>query len=132
MEEDKSYTYFSIIGNFKTTDVIKLLDMKPIEKWDIGDKIRYRKRVDFARINLVQSNIDTLILEEQVQDIVSLLKPKILILQEIFEKYDVKYCIQMVGYLNEVEMPSISFNSNIIEFCYLTNSVIDCDLYDMR
>lgn len=132
MDEYKSYTYFAIVGNFKTKDIIKLLDMKPVEKWDIGDKLKYRDAVDFAKIKLVKSTKNTLILEEQAQEIVSILKPKIPILQEIFERYDVKYFIQTVGYFNEDGIPAISFDKDVIEFCYLTNSAIDCDLYDMR
>jgi len=129
---EESYTYFAIIGNFRTLDIVQLLNMKPITKWDIGDHGIYGNILDFARIDLVKSNIDTLVLEEQAQEIVSLLKPKIPILQEISQKYEVKYIIQTVGYLNEDGIPAISFGRDIIEFCYLTNSVIDCDLYDMR
>ncbi len=132
MDRIKSYTYFGISGNYKTEDVLELLDMDVVEKWDIGDKGKYKDKLDFARINLVKSMKDTLALEEQVQEVVSALKPKIPVLQEILERFDVKYCLVVVGYFDERGIPSIAFDKDVIEFCYLTKTAIDCDLYDWR
>ncbi len=132
MNEEKTYTYFAITGNFTTKDIIQLLKIEPIEAKDIGDKGIYKDKLDFARIELVKSDKDTMILEEQVEEVVNMLKPKIDILKKIYDMYDVTFAIETVAYLSGDIMPAITYNKNIIEFCYLTNSIIDCDLCDFR
>ncbi len=126
-----SYTYFCIVGDYKTEDVLKLLDMESIEKWDIGDEDEYDEKLDCAEIRLVESKEDTLILEEQAQEIVALLKPKIPVLQKILSKFDIQYFLEIVGYFGEDGIPAITFGEDVLEFCYLTKTVIECDLYDL-
>lgn len=128
--KEYSYTYFSINGNFITKDVISRIGIEPVEKWDIGDTGKYNNTYDFSNITLVESDKRTLILEEQIDEIVELLYPKISVLQEINRLYDVRYVLQIVGKATDETLPSISFNKKIIEFCYLTSTIIDCDLYN--
>lgn len=128
--KDYSYTYFCINGNFITKDVISRIGIEPVEKWDIGDAGEYNKTLDFSNITLVESDKKTFILEEQIDEIVELLFPKIKVLQEISRLYDVRYVLQIVGKATDETLPAISFNKKIIEFCYLTGTIIDCDLYN--
>lgn len=45
---NKCYTYFKIVGNFKTDEISQMLGLTPDEKWDIGDFRRNGTKYDFA------------------------------------------------------------------------------------
>ncbi len=87
--------------------------------------------MDCAEIRLVESREDTMILEEQAQEIVALLKPKMSVLQKILSQFDLQYLLAVVGYFDEDGIPAITFGEDVLEFCYLTKTVIECDLYDL-
>ncbi|MGD9570008.1 MAG: DUF4279 domain-containing protein [Sedimentibacter sp.] len=57
------------------------------------------------------------------------LKNKIEVLKQIKEQYDVYYVIMIVPEIYGEESPFISFNEEIIEFCYLTGTTIEVDMY---
>ncbi|KGK82715.1 hypothetical protein DP73_20380 [Desulfosporosinus sp. HMP52] len=57
------------------------------------------------------------------------LKTKIPILKAIKEQYDVDYVIMIVPEIYGDEHPFISFNEEIIKFCYLTGTTIEVDMY---
>lgn len=128
--KNASYTYFDISGNFNTKQILELLEIEPIEKWDIGNPGKYIEKHNIASIKLVESKRKTLILEEQVEEVLEVLNPKIEVLQKIRKTFDVKYVLQIVGIPNNDDLPSVSFGEDAIKFCYLTNTIIDCDLYN--
>ena len=57
------------------------------------------------------------------------LKNKILELNQIKALYDVIFCIMFVPHIFGEEQPIMSFNKEIIEFCYLTGTTIEVDMY---
>lgn len=61
---------------------------------------------------------------------ISDLVPKILLLQEIKQKYDVAFFLEVVPELYAGETtPALAPNKDVIEFCYKTDTLIDIDLY---
>ncbi len=67
--------------------------------------------------------------EEQCRKIVRQLRPLIPQLQEIKKEYNVDYTIIIVPYIYNEDTPVLGFDSEIIEFCYLTGTEIIVDLY---
>lgn len=67
--------------------------------------------------------------EEQCLKIVRELSPKIPILNKIYEQYNVDFAIEVVPKVFHEQAPILCFNREIIDFCYLTKSEIDIDLY---
>jgi hypothetical protein len=137
MNKTHTYTYFGIesngqidsrglVGNergiFNPDDITNVLGIQPFLCWKKGDKRRNGTEHLFSSWDAEKSNIGRLDVEAQVLDTIKNLKNKIPILKAIKEQYDVNYVIM-------VEKPQISFNKEIIEFCYLTDSTINFDTY---
>lgn len=57
------------------------------------------------------------------------LKNKISQLLQIKEQYDVNFVIMIVPSLYGEEPPCIGFNEEVIEFCNLTGTTIQFDMY---
>ncbi len=43
--------------------------------------------------------------------------------------YDVNFCLMIVPHIFGEEQPIMSFNDEIIKFCYLTGTSIQVDMY---
>lgn len=68
---------------------------------------------------------------EQCLKIVRELKPLIPVLSELKKKYNIQYTIQSVPSIYNDSTPIVCFDSEIIEFCYLTGTEIGVDMYCM-
>lgn len=62
-------------------------------------------------------------------DTIKNLKNKISVLKSIKEQYDVNFEIMVVPSIYGEEQPQIYLNEEIIEFCYLTGTTINFDMY---
>ena len=153
MEKTNSYTYFTIQSNgelddkliFQTTeagvfdpdDITKMLCIEPFRKWKKGD-IRGNVKVDenhprfrysFSYWSAEKSDIYKCDINKQCLDTIKNLKHKIPELLKIKSLYDVKSKIVIVPHIYNAEQPFIYFGKEIIEFCYLTDTEIDADIY---
>lgn len=145
MEKTNSYTYFGIgskgeidhrglvayeSGIFNPDDITKLLGIQPFSCWNYGD-IRKNKgsKYLFSDWSAEKSTVGRLDVEAQCMDTIKNLKNKISLLKEIKEQYDVHYVIMIVPSIYGEEKPLMSFNEEIIEFCYLTGTTIEVDMY---
>jgi hypothetical protein len=124
-----TYTYFAIKGNFNPDVISGMLDIIPEKKWNIGDKRRSGSEYDFSMWCSKSCDKDTLCIDEQCIEVIETLKDKVDILNEIRKKYDVKMILSIVPSIYNCVSPSISFDREIIEFCYLTGTEIDIDMY---
>ncbi|MEL7603733.1 MAG: DUF4279 domain-containing protein [Bacillota bacterium] len=125
------YTYFAIKGNFNPDKITEILGLIPSQTWKIGDKRKYgNSYYDFALWEYGKNEIYDVITENQMMITISNLKLKIPLLQEIKQKYDVSFVLEVVPniYIGE-STPALAPNREIIEFCYLTGTEIDIDLY---
>ncbi|MBS7527627.1 DUF4279 domain-containing protein [Fusibacter paucivorans] len=144
MEKTKTYTYFGIesngvIGNrglvanengdFDPDYITERLGIKPFKFWKKGDFRKNRTQYMFSSWDAERSEINRLDVEAQCMDTIKNLKGKIEILKEIKEKFDVNYVIVVVPYIYGEEQPIIYFNKEIIEFCYITGTTINMDMY---
>ena len=151
MERTHSYTYFAICSNgeigsaglqstdagiFDPDDITKLLRIEPFKKWKKGDR---RKQVQdetsstanygFSIWCAEKSEIDRLDVEKQCLETIKTLKQKIPELMQIKSLYDVNFYICVVPHIFNEEQPFMSFGKEVIEFCYLTGTEIDVDMY---
>lgn len=145
MDITESYTYFSItsngtfidgvglVGNDKSIfcpdEITNLLGIDPFRSWEKGDLRRNGSEYLFSSWSAEKSNKDRLNIESQCMETIKRLKRKVHILKEIKEKYDVNYCIMIVPHIFGEEQPYMSFNREIIEFCYLVDVTIEVDMY---
>ena len=154
MEMTCSYTYFSICSNgeigeagsdglqsteagvFDPDDITKLLDIEPFSKWKKGDirsqytdKNHPNARYGFSMWSAEKSEIGRLDVGKQCLDTIKILKQKIPELLKIKSLYDVDFCIMIVPYICNEEVPIMYFEEELIEFCYLTGTRINVDMY---
>lgn len=144
MEKTNSYTYFGIgskgeidhrglvayeSGIFNPEDITKLLGIQPFSSWSYGDTRRNGSKYLFSDWSAEKSAVGRLDVEEQCIDTIKNLKNKVSLLKDIKEQYDVHYVIMIVPSIYGEEKPLISFNEEIIEFCHLTGTTIEVDMY---
>ena len=151
MDETYSYTYFSIDSNgkigksglesteegvFDPDDITKLFGIEPFRKWKKGD-IRNKNSDEedpraiygFSSWSAEKSTVEGLDAGKQCLDTIKNLKDKIPELMKIKSLYDVTFNIIIVPYIYNEQAPYISLGKEIIEFCYLTGTEIDVDMY---
>lgn len=151
MKKTSSYTYFSICSNgeikenglistqkgiFEPCEITNRLNIKPFKEWKKGDARIYNSNNEaphsfygFSSWNAEKSSFDRLDVTNQCLETISRLKEKIDELLVIKSLYDVSFSIMIVPSIYNKEQPYMSFNKEIIEFCYLTGTEIDIDLY---
>lgn len=125
------YTYFRMAGDFKTEDISTLLSLTPFKSFDIGEMRRGGKgKYDFALWSYGYNADYTADVGEQLLDTIKDLEKRIDILNEIRNKYDVAFFLEIVPeMIVDDTHPAIYFDEKIIEFCYLTKTRIDIDMY---
>ena len=131
MEKNTCYTYFAIKGDFNPDDITLMMGLTPSKFWCIGDKRQYGKgSYDFSLWEYGRCDTYDVETSNQMTVTISDLKSKRLLLQEIKEKYDAVFTLEIVPciYVGE-SAPSLAPSREIIEFCYLTGTEIDIDLY---
>ncbi|WP_267905719.1 DUF4279 domain-containing protein [Metabacillus niabensis] len=110
-------------------DISKALGIQPFSCWKKGDKRKDGSEYLFSSWNAEKSVIDRLDVEAQCLDTIKKLKNKISVLKSIKEQYDVNFGIMVVPSIYGEEQPQIYLNEEIIEFCYLTGTTINFDMY---
>lgn len=145
MDITNSYTYFSICSNgILTANGLKASDRGIFDPNEISARLAItpfnvksygQLRRDgvsnflFSSWSAEKSNKERLDVEQQCLETISQLKYKIEEINKIKEEYDVSCSINVVPIIFGDETPILIFNQEIIEFCYLTGSVIDVDMY---
>ncbi|WP_217585871.1 DUF4279 domain-containing protein [Lentibacillus saliphilus] len=144
MEKTSSYTYFAISshaelgktgyvayesGIFNPDDITNALGIEPFDTNNYGDKKSNGMSWLTSGWCAEKSNKDRLDVEAQCLDTIKNLKHKIPILNEIKKLYDVHFGLIIVPTIYNGETPILTFNKEIVEFCYLTGTEIDVDMY---
>lgn len=125
------YTYFTIVGDFNPDEVTELLDLNPFNKFSIGEDRPGGKSVyDFARWSYGYNDDYDGLVEKQLIETIKDLNLHIDTLNEIKRKYNVSFSLEIVPEMLVDDVhPAICLNKEIIEFCYLTQTEIDIDMY---
>ena len=124
------YTYFAIVGNFNPDDVTALLNLTPEKSWKIGDLRRNGTKYDFANWEIGRCTEYDVEVKNQMRKTISVLQDKIPLLNQIREKYDVSFYLEIVPsiYADDVS-PCLAPSLDVIDFCHATRTEIDIDMY---
>lgn len=124
------YTYFKITGDFNTDAITETIGLKPSNSWNIGDLRKNGTSYDFALWEYGRCNDYDVYVENQMMKTIQDLIPKIDLLNNIKECYEVYFTLEIVPsiYVGDVN-PCLAPNKEVIEFCYRTETNIDIDLY---
>ncbi len=124
------YTYFSITGDFDPDVVTRMLGLTPSEFWRIGDLRRNGTVFDFAAWSYGKCRDYDVYVENQMMKTLEDLIPRIDVLQQIRQMYDVSFTLEVVPSVHvDGVAPCLAPNRAVIEFCYHTHTDIDIDLY---
>lgn len=145
MDRTYTYTYFGIESNgeiengkglvayekgvFNPDELTKILGIQPFRSWEKWDRRPSGSQYLFSSWSAEKSEVDRLDAEAQCKDTIKNLRHKISELKKIRELYDVNFYIMIVPHIFGEEKPLLSFNKEIIEFCYLTGTTIEVDMY---
>ena len=130
MDKTVCMTYFSIRGEFDTSDVSKILGMENTGGHSIGQKKKYGLGTyNWAAWEFGTDYIETFQADEQAESVIEPLTGKINELLFIKEKYDCDFILMQVPIVENGETPALRFNRKIIEFCVKTGTEIEIDLY---
>lgn len=143
MERTSSYTYFAIQSNgkickgfvayengiFDPKEITQILEIEAFSSWAYGDRRVDGSEYLFSTWSAEKSEVGRLDVEAQCRDTIKNLKNKVPQLNRIKQQYDVKFVLMIVPSIYHEEQPWISFNEEVIEFCYLTGTTIEVDMY---
>ncbi len=146
MEKTSCYSYFAICSSgdiqngvgfvaaenscFDPDRITEKLGIQPFEARKMGSPRKNGNGCypfsDWACCKQCEPALDA---QEQCRKIVRALYDKIPQLQEIKKECNVDYTIMIVPQIYNEENPILGFDSEIIEFCYLTGTEISVDMY---
>ena len=123
------YTYFKIVGIFNPDDISAMLGLIPEKSWKIGDLRPNGTNYDFAYWEIGRCAEYDVEVEKQMRKTISVLQDKIFVLNQIKDKYDVSFVLEIVPeiYVNDTN-PCLAPSLDIIDFCHATRTEIDIDM----
>jgi hypothetical protein len=130
MERNTCSTYFKIVGDFNPDEISKILNLTPEKTWKIGDLRRNGTKYDFSHWEIGRCSEYDPIVDNQMRKTISILQDKIPQLNQIREKFDVEFFLEVVPkiYAGGVN-PCLSQSLDVIDFCHGTRTQIDVDMY---
>lgn len=131
-KQNSCYTYFRITGTFDPDDISAILCLTPDQTWREGDPIKDgRASYQFSCWQYGRCDTYNVFTDEMMMQTIANLIPKIPLLQTIRDEFtDINFSLEIVPTVTSGEStPSLSPNRAVIEFCYLTHTDIDIDLY---
>lgn len=131
MDETNILVEFIIIGEeFPIDKISEQLSIKPTEYYNKGDKVNNRdirrKETSWSISSGYEVSLD---INNQLEKIVSLIKPKTDILKELKEQYQLEYKFCIVIRVEENQAPAIYLERDVIEFANDIKADFDFDLY---
>ena len=132
MTENRCYTYFRITGDFDPDVITEQLGLQPNKTWKIGDKRCNGTTYDFSSWVFGYCDKYDVLVENQMHTTIDPLLDKMDLLNEIREKFDVTFTLEIVPTVYaENTSPCLAPSMNVIDFCHSTKTQIDIDLYVM-
>lgn len=130
MSKNECYTYFVMYGEFDPDDITAALGLIPDSVRRVGDMQKGGTVADAASWQIGYNEIYDSITSVQMERAIRPLADKVGILNELREKYCLKYYISVVPTLcKDSILPSLAPSLSVIDFCHSTRTQIDIDLY---
>lgn len=132
MTENSCYTYFKITGNFDPDVITQRLGLIPDKIWRIGDKRRNGTLYDFALWEIGRCDNYDVLVENQMHFTIELLLDKVEALNNLKNEFDVDFTLEIVPTVySDNPTPCLAPSMKVIDFCHITRTEIDIDLYVM-
>ena len=132
MKHNACRTYFNIIGNFDPDIITEILNLKPCNAFRIGDMRPNGSKYTFSKWSFGCCDVYNEYVDNQMMATLSPLFGKIDLLNEIRQQFDVSFSLQIVPTVYaENTPPCLSPSMEVIDFCHMTRTEIDIDLYVM-
>lgn len=127
--KNSCYTYFRITGTFEPDDISKALKLEPYETFKIGELRKNGKtRYDFSSWSFGKCDIYDVIVENQMLTTIKPLLGKINLLNELREKYNLSFYLEVVPSITPKEAaPCLAPSLEVMQFCCDTQTKIDID-----
>ncbi len=124
------YTYFRISGDFDPDRVTELLGLTPDTAWKKDDLRRDGNPYGFASWTFGRCADYEIQVENQMRKTIAPLLDKVDLLNQIRRENDVVLALEVVPTLYAGEItPCISPTLDVMDFCCITRTEIDLDLY---
>lgn len=129
-ERTRCYAYFNIRGIFDPVQVTKILGVTPHESNAIGDLGVQGLPYRWASWSCSMTRVDYPNHEIECIKVVKELIGKEDLLNQIkASNEDVEFWLEIVPTICEGEPPVITFGKEVIQFCHLTGTDFDLDMY---
>ena len=133
MNKHKCRTYFLIAGGFEPEEILRKLEVKT-DKIQRRGEINHKKKTISIRDEIKigfndKYNVD---INEMIRETLKEIISKAEALAELKKEYDLDYSLVLVPEIySDSEKPNqlLSLDRDIIEFLYLTDTVLDLDYY---
>jgi hypothetical protein len=133
LKKTKVRVYFSLFGDtFPLDDVSKSLEITPTAAYSKGESIphstapRFRKETAWVIDTGYQESLDV---NEQLQQIVTQLRGKALIINEMKQIHSMECKFSIVIKIEEGHTPALYLDKSIIKFTSSIEAEFDIDLY---
>lgn len=135
-KKTRCYTYFHIYGkNFDPEQLKKALGLSAFRSHSDTDTNRAGKTYNFSTLSICYVEDYNVYLYKMMEKTIEPLWDKIDLLNELREKYNLKYYINVVPHIYTDEItPVLSPSLKVMDFCHLVRAEIDIDyyIYDQR
>lgn len=134
METGNTYVYFALTGEeFNPQIVTERIGIIPTEKWNKGDKGKYKQDLEYSCWKLsTDKGKKYIIVDNLVDEVVTQLFDKIEIINDLKNQFYLDSVLEIVIYIDtneEQTTPSLGLDLKTIEFLYKTQTKIDFDIY---
>lgn len=117
-------------GGFDPEYITKRLGIEPFRAWKAGDpRQQGSSRYGFSCWCACRQSEPALDVGKQCQNIVRELREKIPLLLELKREFELEFGISVVPSIYSGESPTLYYDHEVIEFCYLTGTEIGVDIY---
>jgi hypothetical protein len=134
METGNTYVYFALKGdNFDPQIVTERIGVTPTEKWNKGDKGKYKLTLDYSCWKLsTEKGKEYIMVDSLVDEVIGQLFDKIEIINELKNQFDLDSVLEIVMYIDtneEQSTPALGHDLKTIEFLYRTQTKTDVNIY---
>lgn len=128
--DNEILTYFKITGEFEPDEITKELGLVPISTWKKGEQ----RKTGVYTFSLWEFNAlekqNNAFADEQMRETIAPLIEKTDVLRTLKEKYGLTYTLEVVPkFYSTREKPILSPPKEVIDFCSLTDTMLDIDYY---
>ncbi|GAB6109067.1 DUF4279 domain-containing protein [Fusibacter bizertensis] len=130
MDKTKCRTYFTIYGEISISDISKTLNINNTSGYQKGDQKKYNTgEYEESSWEYDTGYEETLDGIGQASALIQPFLTKVDILLKLKDQYKCEFELIQVPIIENGESPSLGFSKEIIDFCSITGTEIQIDLY---